>query len=355
MTQRTVGITTITPSDVRTWRHSDAQFLMMLSGACGWTARLEANKGGKLHSKSGQSMLIPDNTGLKMGVFKSWASKIVTHADRKPTAKAVFELMEECHLDPSHRSAVWSAIGMTPYVPPAPGGKETSVEGDRFKVMAGGQTVFTSDDMAAAAQLAEEQVTAESGPFKVIEIATGKLMATVVYKPGARAVKSLLPWVRSDQSMSHAVLERTWNDGTVDWVCSWDGCDYRADNPLRVGPHYRAHTGKAAQRRSEQAPVVQLAEAPAQTRDGAGSSPAGGTGFTPMAVSGGGSERERVEEFFDSLLDSAEAKLRRIIAVVAPEYERTIAELTAERDAALRRAVAAEGKLETLRSLFGAP
>jgi hypothetical protein len=347
----TTTITTITPADVRGWRHGDAQFLMMLSGACGWTARLGTNKGAQLHSKSGESMLIPDNTGLKMGVFRSWASKIVTHAERKPTAKAVFELMEEAKLDPSHRRVAWEATGMEAYAPPAPGAAQAAPSSDRYKVMSQGKTVFTSDDPAAAVALAEESVTAESGPFKVIEIANGKLFATIDYAPkaaGERTVVRIVPMTLANGNLSHSTNERTWSDGSLDFVCSHDGCDFSAtDSSMKVAAHYRKHTkDRSKWRKFGLPPKTGNQPAPA---------PAAPAEFTPMAVSGGGSHVERevaLDQTVGSLDVSAQLKLDRIVEIVAPGMRAEIASLKAEVAEATKRAETAESKLETLRGLL---
>lgn len=37
---------------------------------------------------------------------------------------------------------------------------------------------------------------------------------------------------------SGAVLERRWSDGTVDYACSWDGCDYASGSYRSVATHY---------------------------------------------------------------------------------------------------------------------
>ena len=348
----TTTITTITPADVRGWRHGDAQFLMMLSGACGWTARLGTNKGAQLHSKSGESMLIPDNTGLKMGVFRSWASKIVTHAERTPTAKAVFELMEEARLDPSHRRAAWEAIGMEAYAPPAPGAAQAAPSSDRYKVMCQGKTVFTSDDPAAAVALAEESVTPESGPYKVIEIANGKLFATIPYQApdptsDEPVVERVVPHALANGDASHAVNERTWSNGEVDYICSHEGCNFTSDVPTKVSAHYRAHTkDRSKWRKFGLPPKTENQPAPA---------PAAPAEFTPMAVSGGGSHVERevaLDRIVGSLDVSAQLKLDRIVEIVAPGMRAEIASLKAEVAEATKRAETAESKLETLRGLL---
>lgn len=340
---------TITPADVRGWRHGDAQFLMLLSGVCGWSARLGTGKGAQLVSKSGETMLVPDNTGLKIGVFRSWASKIMTHAERKPTAKAVFELMEEAKLDPSHRRVAWEAIGMEPYVQPTVGAVAPPT--DRYKVVNQGKVVYTADDPAAAVALAKEAVTKETGPFRVVEIANGKLFAEVHWTADIEhRVKRISPWVLANGDLSHACMEREWSDGTIDYVCSHEGCGFSAEKPLRVTSHFRAHTKDRSKWKSQQgkAPVAQPAEAPPQERNSAGSTPAGGT-FNPMAVSANGSHTDPVEEFFDALVESAEQKLERIRAIVSADMATAVEKLTKERDAALRRAEDAERRLAALR------
>src|SRR6478736_2170532 len=46
---------------------------------------------------------------------------------------------------------------------------------------------------------------------------------------------------KTDLYPSQATLERTWSDGSVDYACAWEGCDYTADKPRSTSSHYRIH------------------------------------------------------------------------------------------------------------------
>jgi hypothetical protein len=64
---------------------------------------------------------------------------------------------------------------------------------------------------------------------------------------------TLRPWLAKKQPgrqggktyESEAVLERTWPDGRIDYLCSLPDCGYESDNPRGVAAHYgKAHTLK---------------------------------------------------------------------------------------------------------------
>jgi len=65
----------------------------------------------------------------------------------------------------------------------------------------------------------------------------------------AVTIVSSEPWMarvssdgrKTDLYPSQATLERTWSDGSVDYACAWEGCDYTADKPRSTSSHYRIH------------------------------------------------------------------------------------------------------------------
>jgi hypothetical protein len=76
-----------------------------------------------------------------------------------------------------------------------------------------------------------------------------KAMQALVPAPAV----TLRPWLAKKQPgkqggktyESEAVLERTWPDGRVDYLCSKPDCGYESDNPRGVAAHYgKAHTLK---------------------------------------------------------------------------------------------------------------
>jgi hypothetical protein len=62
-------------------------------------------------------------------------------------------------------------------------------------------------------------------------------------EPPARTVLSETPMLAKAAPPtayyeSGAVLERRWSDGTVDYACSWDSCDYASESYRSVATHY---------------------------------------------------------------------------------------------------------------------
>lgn len=57
----------------------------------------------------------------------------------------------------------------------------------------------------------------------------------------ARAVKGVRTGGGAETYESQTTLERTWSDGTVDYPCRWNDCDYVGPSLRSTSNHYRAH------------------------------------------------------------------------------------------------------------------
>lgn len=57
------------------------------------------------------------------------------------------------------------------------------------------------------------------------------------------------PVVIKTETFSPAVNKLIMSDNTTMYACSWPGCKVTAAKPGSVGAHFKAHSGKAAQRR----------------------------------------------------------------------------------------------------------
>lgn len=69
---------------------------------------------------------------------------------------------------------------------------------------------------------------------------------------------------------SEAVIQRTWNNGDVDFECAFEGCDYASDKPRSVANHYgAAHTQKGEAEPAQNGPLHVDPEytEPASTRE----------------------------------------------------------------------------------------
>jgi hypothetical protein len=55
---------------------------------------------------------------------------------------------------------------------------------------------------------------------------------------------------------SEAVIQRTWNNGDIDFECAFEGCDYASDKPRSVANHYgAAHTQKGEAEPAQNGPL----------------------------------------------------------------------------------------------------
>lgn len=63
----------------------------------------------------------------------------------------------------------------------------------------------------------------------------------------ARRMVDRRPWMARKGSSRHgggrkyeskAVIEREWSDGSVDYVCAYEGCNWNSDDPVSVARHY---------------------------------------------------------------------------------------------------------------------
>jgi len=223
--------------------------------------------------------------------------------------------------------------------------------------------------------------------------------APVVTPPGRHRKRRITreePWsAHRNQSgvtyPSDAVMERTWNDGTTDFACRWEGCDFTDDNARTVAAHNGAH--KRGQGKSPQPEVdgFDPNHVPGTSRtrrifklrrevDGALTAAlAQGIDFSVVdqaewiatwiidhrvePVKGSGDEADEVELTPEQILDRIAALADRgrgkilreqvdSTQALAEDYLEQLTEAQAQRDAALAKASRVEGNLSALRDMF---
>jgi hypothetical protein len=115
-------------------------------------------------------------------------------------------------------------------------------------------TAIETDDPMLRDVLAESIVRKQTEQIVTDNIMreAAEFMAAIS-KPKPAPAVTLTPWLAKKQPgkqggrtyESEAVLERTWPDGRVDWLCAKPDCGYESDNPRGVAAHYgKAHTLK---------------------------------------------------------------------------------------------------------------
>lgn len=112
------------------------------------------------------------------------------------------------------------------------------------KGTAGVQTlnpVISPEVAKAALAKIEEPLVVEREP--VIDPEIG-----VKDRTGDRHIVSEVPMVANAGTgrgyISPTTIQRTWSDGSVDFGCAFEGCDFSSEKRQGIGPHWRAHVNR---------------------------------------------------------------------------------------------------------------
>jgi hypothetical protein len=204
------------------------RFLAALAERCGWRTT-PGTQGGTVFSAPDHTDLILPNTSIRSSVFDSTVRKIRTHGNQecKITEADVEELLSMHRLDASSRRQVYRLLGLKHREP-----RTIS------------QPVLSKRDADWAKKMLEAPIDVPASD--VVEPGPGKRAAP---EPPRSEVPRRIVWEGPRDSnhgsgkiyASHAVIERRWSDGSVDYRCSWSGCDYTSDKYVSVASHYRAH------------------------------------------------------------------------------------------------------------------
>lgn len=205
------------PKDVRDAVKSAALF--------GWTGRKRGQGGLILHSPDGVHSVTIPITVNRVNTAKQIARDIVRWTPDEVKARVTEEAIDKQHDE--------SVVALATLVRDAAGSFPASV---------------------VSSLEPEDRPTVDLPDLETIEPAV-----TIV---------SVEPWMarvgsdggKSDLYPSQATLERTWSDGSKDYMCSF--CEeYTNDNPRAVSTHYgKAHTSKGQTPKADTTPTVFNAE-----------------------------------------------------------------------------------------------
>lgn len=219
--------------------------VLLLGLDLGWDATEMRNGSIRLtreHDGRQVQILIPTNQrSIKAGVATSWYRKIFTYADPMKVAflKGAIENLKST--DASERQ-----LG------------EKSLENLRSS-----EIILDPDALTKYLHREELPAPIEAVPDPEPEPEpAAEPEPEPVAHTGEATIHKIRPWIArhnmgktgGEVYESRAVLERKWTDGTTDYSCAFDGCDYTHAEPRSVASHYGGRHGKdlpAAQRRQD--------------------------------------------------------------------------------------------------------
>lgn len=195
-------------------RFVDARVLAGLAVGCGWVT--DFGKGLRLVAPDGTKITLPLQAGLNSRVFRAHVNTVVRHRIPAAQLRNVVEKIiahPKVKIDPSRvqvlRAAVEAGLANPPSVEPSPSN--------------GGSTETTPVVTNRKVRIVREE------PWSAHRNAKGETYP------------------------SESVMERHWSNGTVDYACRWEGCDYTDESPHTVAKHNGAH--KRGQGRVPQAEI----------------------------------------------------------------------------------------------------
>lgn len=208
------------------------------------------------HEGAHQVIMLPTNQrSIKQAVSKSWMRKVIRYADPMKYAFVMGAIDDWTSDDPTHKARGEKSLDT---LVSSKAMVEPEILREFVKVDPGLQG---ERDQQEAALLAEVQELTEIAEEAVRKATTP---AAAGPEPGADEpkVSKIKPWVArhamrpdgGEMYESRAVLERRWTDGTTDYICAFDGCDFVNVEARSVASHYGGKHGKdkpATQRRED--------------------------------------------------------------------------------------------------------
>lgn len=240
---------------------SEAIEILMLALDLGWEAQVQKNGSMMLfieHEGGTITQNLPTNSrNLQANKAKAWTRKILRYADpvklalvteaytnwdspdaaTKASAEHILQGLRSNQIrrDPKQLAKI---IGME-----GGGTVEDWVEAEAERVEAAvNQVADEVSDMIDKA-LAEPEPPTPTDP----------VLAEPTPGDGEPTVVKVKPWIAKHQMRqeggevypSRAVLERRWSDGSMDYLCAFEGCGYTSpDKPQSVAAHYGGKHGK---------------------------------------------------------------------------------------------------------------
>lgn len=192
----------------------DVRAVTILAVGLGW--HVAKTRGIHLAAEDGTTISLPTNAGLNFKVFRSRIRTVVRHGvirTRLPFIEWAEQVIELSKLDQSHATVVREAAA--------------TISSEQHWQHVGGGTVEDRTRRTGIAPL--DPPTPDPAP------------ALHITREEPWSAHGRVRAGGSETYPSDAVMERTWSDGTIDYVCRWPDCDWHSDVPRSVSAHYGAH------------------------------------------------------------------------------------------------------------------
>jgi hypothetical protein len=248
MTTEPTLVTQMTPYDLTGIRDSGMRALVLLAASLGWNVLQRSGNPIVISARDGTQKRLPTNTSIRMSVYQTALSTIITHSqDVVPTVELIDRIVETVKLDRDHERRMRLAIGESAEehkrrlatVPAA----ERKREPDEH---------LTQRIEVPVDEVGDFPVAADEIEF-VDELPAAKPEMVSVLDTGAAdkgdhgKVKEIRPFMAhragrgtgSKTYQSDVAYEREWEDGYIDYICIVCGRSHRA--PKGIGSHFQNH------------------------------------------------------------------------------------------------------------------
>ena len=186
---------TFRPLEVSHFRSRDAAAAVLLASSLNWTINQQHNGPVSLVAEDGKQIRVPDNTGIKMDIFRSWIHQIATHSSGSISRKLIDDIVKTTKLGREHARLMYD--------------------------------------------LAEDDIGPDDfGPVEKPEVPEEKpLLPQGSYSAEAFVVSREV--IEPYHDNPEYAWKRTWSDGHVDYECMH--CGRLFDSVKGVGAHQQFH------------------------------------------------------------------------------------------------------------------
>ena len=243
-------------------RDSGMQALILLARSLDWNVHQKVNQPVVLTSRSGVQRRVPTNTSIRMSVFQTHLSAIMTHSTLEATPELMEKIIKTVKPNREQANRLRLAVGMSVQEhrrqseEPIPAAAERNVpltqnieiewaepppeEPKRplYEVVEtkGGTKVTKPVEPKKVAPSKKPQGNQEGGPADHGE--HGEVVTKRPFMALVNTHKGRDRWIYDSQTSN----ERIWTDGYVDYQCMV--CPAAYDHPKGVGSHRQVHVKK---------------------------------------------------------------------------------------------------------------
>lgn len=224
-------IPSLPPFDLSLVKDEGAKALIMLAVGLGWNVIVRAGQPAKLTARDGKVVSVPTNTGLRVGVWQSYLSSIMTHTEPgwSVSPQYVDRLVKTFKVDREKERRIRDAIGESP--------EQLRERRAALKEIPEPEMVLSVSGVDAP----DMEPTPPRPPFlptSTAPLAERVAVHVVSRKPAMARYQATAGGAKLYESK--AADEITYSDGSKTYVCNI--CDKPYPSLKAVASHRRVHT-----------------------------------------------------------------------------------------------------------------